>query len=80
MISWTPPSLLNHAPGRTFTLANYRPGGDDEEMRALEVEYEAAAAADVEAAAGLAERAARERAKVHLNPFNPKPLQSVHGM
>ena len=33
-------------------------------MRALEVEYEAAAAADVEAAAGLAERAARERAKV----------------
>ena len=33
-------------------------------MRALEVEYEAAAAADVKAAAGLAERATRERAKV----------------
>ena len=39
-------------------------GGDDEEMRALEAEYEEAAVADIQAAAGLVERATRERAKV----------------
>jgi len=38
--------------------------GNDEERRALEAEYDAAAAADAQAAAGLAERAAKERAKV----------------
>ena len=41
-------------------------GDDDEEMRALEAEYDAAAAADAQAAAGLAERAAKERAKVRV--------------
>ena len=35
-------------------------------MRLLELEYDAAASAEMEAAAGLAERAARERAKVSL--------------
>ena len=38
--------------------------GDDEEMRAFEAEYDAAAVADAQAAAGLAERAAKERVKV----------------
>ena len=37
---------------------------DDDEMRTLEAEYDAAAAADARAAAGLAERAAKERLKV----------------
>jgi protein AATF/BFR2 len=39
-------------------------GTVDEEMRALEAEYDAAAAADAQAAAGLAQRAAKERLKV----------------
>lgn len=47
-----------------ISKAVYPKGGDDEEMRALEAEYEEAAAADIEAAAGLVERATRERAKV----------------
>lgn len=47
-----------HAAAATTT------GSDTEEMRALEAEYDAAADADTRAAASLAERAAKERAKV----------------
>ena len=52
--------------------------GDDEEMRALEAEYDAAAAADEQAAAGLAERAAKERAKVRRPASNPRPHLCMH--
>ena len=60
--------------------AALRGAADEDEMRALEAEYDAAAAADDQAAAGLAERAAKERLKVlnpHLNPhLSPKLVRT----